>query len=74
MPELFPTAVRATGTGVTFNFGRILAAPGMLGAGWLIQYFGGDYAKVGSVTSLIYVVGMIVICFAPDTSKRKLHE
>ena len=74
LPELFPTAVRATGTGVTFNFGRILAAPCILGAGWLIQYFGGDYAKVGSVTSLIYVVGMIVICFAPDTSKRKLHE
>jgi len=74
LPELFPTAVRATGTGVTFNFGRILAAPGILGAGWLIQVFGGDYAKVGSVTSLIYVAGMIIICFAPDTSKRKLHE
>ncbi|HEY2839445.1 MAG TPA: MFS transporter, partial [Pirellulales bacterium] len=74
LPELFPTAVRATGTGVTFNFGRILAAPPILGAGWLIQHFGGDYAKVGSVTSLIYVVGMIAICFAPDTSKRSLHE
>jgi len=74
LPELFPTAVRATGTGVTFNFGRILAAPGVLGAGWLIQHFGGDYAKVGSITSLIYVVGMVAICFAPDTSKRKLSE
>src|SRR4029079_14295558 len=74
LPELFPTAVRATGTGVTFNFGRILAIPPILGAGWVIQQFGGDYAKVGSVTSLIYVLGMIVICFAPDTSKRKMHE
>ena len=33
LPELFPTHVRSTGTGVTFNSGRILAAASVLGAG-----------------------------------------
>ncbi|MFO0946124.1 MAG: MFS transporter [Planctomycetota bacterium] len=72
LPELFPTNVRATGTGVTFNFGRILAVPGVLGAGSLLHLFDGDYSKVGTYTSLIYLAGMIVICFAPDTSQRKI--
>lgn len=72
LPELFPTNVRATGTGVTFNFGRILAVPGVLGAGSLLHFFDGDYSKVGTYTSLIYLAGMVIICFAPDTSRRKI--
>ena len=32
LPELFPTRVRSTGSGVTFNFGRIASAFGVLGA------------------------------------------
>jgi SHS family sialic acid transporter-like MFS transporter len=74
LPELFPTRVRSTGTGVTFNSGRILAAASVLGAGGLMQLFGGDYARVGMFTGLIYVVGMIVICFAPDTTSQKLED
>jgi MFS family permease len=73
LPELFPTHARATGAGVTFNFGRILATVGVLGAGVLIRQFAGDFARVGAVTSLIYAVGMVVILFAPDTSTAKLH-
>jgi MFS transporter, SHS family, sialic acid transporter len=74
LPELFPTAARATGTGVSFNFGRILTAIGVLGTGTLTAAFGGDYAAAGRVTSLIYAFGMVVILFAPDTSKRNLRE
>jgi MFS family permease len=72
LPELFPTHVRATGSGVSFNFGRILTAIGVLGTGQLMHFFAGDYARVGHVTCLIYVLGMIVIWFAPDTSKTQL--
>src|SRR6185436_18594517 len=39
LPELFPTRVRSTGAGVTFNFGRIASALGVFGAGILIQVF-----------------------------------
>jgi MFS family permease len=74
LPELFPTRVRSTGTGVTFNSGRILAAVSVLGAGVLAGWFHGDYARVGTFTGLIYVVGMIVVCFAPDTTKQRPED
>jgi MFS family permease len=74
LPELFPTRVRATGTGVTFNSGRILAAVSVLGAGVLAGWFHGDYARVGTFTGFVYVAGMIAICFAPDTSKNRLED
>jgi len=74
LPELFPTAVRATGTGVTFNFGRIATAAGVLAAGQLVAAYDGDYARMGRVTCLVYVLGMIIICFAPDTSKKGLDD
>lgn len=74
LPELFPTRVRATGTGVTFNSGRILAAVSVLGAGVLAGWFQGDYARVGTLTGFVYVAGMIAICFAPDTSKNRLED
>lgn len=74
LPELFPTRVRATGTGVTFNSGRILAAFSVLGAGVLAGWFHGDYGQVGTFTGLVYVAGMIAICFAPDTSKNRLED
>jgi MFS family permease len=67
LPELFPTRVRATGSGVAFNFGRFASAAGLAGAATLMGWFGGDYARVGSITAWIYGVGMVVILFAPDT-------
>jgi MFS family permease len=74
LPELFPTRVRATGSGVGYNTGRIASAVGVLAAGRLMTVFGGDYARVGEVTAWVYVVGMIVILFAPDTSRSDLRE
>jgi MFS family permease len=72
LPELFPTRVRATGTGVTFNWGRIVTALGVLTGGQLMMAFGGDYAKVGQVTCLVYALGMVLILFAPDTTGKRL--
>lgn len=72
LPELFPTRLRATGTGVTFNFGRILTAITIFLTGAMFNLFQGDYAQIGRVTSLIFLLGLIVIPFAPDTSKRDL--
>ena len=74
LPELFPTAIRSTGAGVTFNFGRILSTLGVLGTGMLVKEFAGDYAQVGRITHLIFALGMIVILFAPDTSGKQLHD
>lgn len=74
LPELFPTRVRSTGAGVSFNFGRILTAVGVLGGAALLGFFSGDYAKLGRVTSLIYAVGLVVIWFAPIRSDASIED
>ena len=74
LPELFPTAARSTGAGVSFNSGRILAGCGVLLAGVITAAFGGDYGKAGSITTLVYALGMVIILFAPDTTKSKLRD
>src|SRR5581483_4021001 len=71
LPELFRTSVRATGQGFGFNFGRILAAIGALQTGKLTEY---GYPTACSIISCIYVVGMIVIWFAPETKGKPLPE
>jgi MFS family permease len=74
LPELFPTRVRATGQGLSFNSGRILAAVGALQMGALMQHFNGSYAQAGAVITLVYIVGMVVIWLAPETKGRPLPE
>lgn len=74
LPELFPTRVRATGQGFAFNFGRVLAAAGTLASGQLLNRFNEDYARTGAVTSLIYLVGLVLIWFCPETKGKPLPE
>ena len=74
LPELFPTHVRATGTGIAYNAGRFASAAGVLMAGTLMIWFDGDYAKVGVITGLIYALGMVVIWWAPDTTSEQLNR
>ena len=72
LPELFPTRIRATGQGVCYNFGRIFAAMGALASGKIVGVFEGDYARMGAAITLIYLLGMILIWFAPETKGRSL--
>ena len=72
LPELFPTRVRATGQGLSYNAGRILAAVGALQMGSLMQTFQGSYARAGEIITLIYVVGLAVIWLAPETKGKPL--
>ena len=75
LPEMFPTRMRSTGAGVSFNFGRILTALGILvAAGLLKELYGGDYAAIGRLTSFVYGAGMIVIFFAPSSSDGTLKD
>ena len=74
LPELFPTEVRATGTGLAYNSGRFATAAGVLAVGFLFSALGGDYARVGSLCAMIYGLGLIAICLAPTTSKGGLHD
>ena len=74
LPELFPTRVRATGQGVCFNFGRLLAAVGAITQGQLVATYGGSYAKAGATVTLVYILGAVLIWFAPETKGRPLPE
>jgi MFS family permease len=73
LPELFPTRIRATGQGFAFNFGRILAAVGVLQLPILM----GDppnYPQGCTSLALIYLLGVVAIWFAPETHGRPLPE
>jgi MFS transporter, SHS family, sialic acid transporter len=74
LPELFPTRARATGQGLAFNFGRILAAVGVLQMPNLIKALGGSYAQAGATLAFIYFVGMALIWLAPETRNRPLPD
>ena len=73
LPELFSTRVRASGSGISYNSGRFATAVGVVVAGALFAALGGSYSRIGAVTGLIYALGMIVIWWAPKTS-RTLEE
>lgn len=77
LPELFRTSVRATGQGFGFNFGRVIAAIGVLQLGNLKKLFepiGWGDAHVYTLLSGIYLVGMVLIWFAPETKGKPLPE
>ena len=74
LPELFPTRVRATAQGLSYNFGRIFAGIGALGAGRLVSHYDGDYARMAARITLVYGVGMVAVCFAPETQGRTLPD
>ncbi len=72
LPELFPTRVRATGSGLAYNSGRFATAFGVLAAGFLFTALGGDYPRVGTICASIYALGLIVIWWAPVTKAEDL--
>jgi SHS family sialic acid transporter-like MFS transporter len=74
LPELFPTRVRATGQGLCYNSGRILAAVGALTQGQLVAAYAGSYAKAGATLTLVYLAGLLLIWLAPETKDRPLPE
>ena len=74
LPEMFPTRARSAGAGVSFNFGRILTAVTVFTTGTLTQVFAGDFARIGRVTSLIFLVGIFLIYFMPTKPHQDLED
>ena len=84
LPELFPTKIRATSQGFAYNFGRILSALGALQTATLTAYFSAGIAadrieieafpKAGATLSVIYLLGLLIIWFGPETKGRPLPE
>ena len=66
LPEIFPVSVRATGSGLAYNFGRFGTAIGVMGAGFLFSALGGDYPRVGATCALVYALGVFASWLVRD--------
>ena len=64
--------VRATGTGIAYNAGRFATALGVFAAGALFTMLQGSYPLLGASCSLVYLLGAVVIFWAPDTTDKSL--
>jgi hypothetical protein len=78
-PELYPTRLRSTGTGFCYNVARYVTALGPLTLGKLtLLYASLGYAMplrpAAMTLSAIYLVGVLVLPFAPETKGKPLLE
>jgi MFS family permease len=73
-PELFPTHLRATGSGFCFNGGRILAASMLWFSGWLKALPGMDLRLAVTLLGLTFLPGLLIVCFLPETKDQPLPE
>lgn len=78
-PEIFPTRLRTTGTGLCYNVARYLAATGPLVLGALTRALDGKFEMSGFraaalLVSFCYLIGIIALIWAPETMGRGLPE
>jgi SHS family sialic acid transporter-like MFS transporter len=73
LPEIFPTRVRAAGQGFCYNFGRILAAGGVLLTTFVFN-LKGNFAQASAIVCLVYLLGMVIAWFIPETKGQPLPE
>jgi MFS family permease len=78
-PELFPTRLRSTGIGFCYNVARYITAFGPLTLGKLTLLFAGLDSQLplrpaAIALSGIYLLGLAVLPFAPETRGRPLPE
>jgi SHS family sialic acid transporter-like MFS transporter len=71
LPEMFPTRVRSTGSGVSFNFGRVIVALLIIVTSLALKsYFEGSYDQVGRVCGYVYLLGVVAVFLLPTTTKN----
>jgi MFS family permease len=81
-PELFPTRLRSTGTSFCYNGARFVAALGPAVLGQLHRHFvearGMDkleaFRLAGVIMCAIFLLGLAVLPFAPETKGKPLPE
>jgi MFS family permease len=82
-PELFPTRLRSTGTSFCYNVGRLVAAVGPTVLGLLTSRVYASYYKIdpslplryaGVTMCSVFLIGLLVLPFAPETRGKPLPE
>ena len=71
--ELFPTAVRATGQGTSYNIGRMAGAVAPYTIGELATLPGIGIGLALSITSAFFLLGAVLIFTLPDRSGQALE-
>ncbi len=80
LPELFPSRLRSTGTSFCYNLGRFAAAGGSFFSSVLTKDVFGAYAPPAPyrysamAMCVIFAVGLVTLCFAPETKGQPLPE
>lgn len=80
LPELFPSRLRSTGTSFCYNLGRFAAAGGGFVSVWIADQMFGDYVSpekeryAAVAMCSIYLIGLAVLPFAPETKGKPLPE
>lgn len=72
-PELFPDRLRATGVGVCFNGGRLLAAPVLWLSGTLKAEVG-SLPDAVTILGSLFAVGLVLVWLLPETRGKPLPE
>jgi MFS family permease len=68
--ELFPTSIRATALGVTYNSGRLLSAIAPFIVGTTVQNRG--YGAAFTITAVAYIIAAVLWLGIPETKGRKM--
>jgi MFS family permease len=71
-PELFPDHLRATGTSVCFNGGRLVAAPVLWLSGFVKGLPGMDLRSAVVLLSSLFLFGLVLLIFLPETKDKPL--
>ena len=76
-PELFPTRLRSTGTSFCYNVGRFVAALGPLvkiGLNHLFKNYEDPLRYAGMTMCFVFLIGLFVLPFLPETRGKPLPE
>jgi MFS family permease len=68
--EIFPTSIRATAQGFTYNVGRIVSAAAPFSVGTLAQTHG--FSAALSISSLAFLLAALMWTWIPETRGRQL--
>jgi len=77
LPELFPTRLRATGSGFTYNIGRVVAAGGPFFVGSVAAAGAGDTSVVLDtlfMVGFVPVLGLLCIGWVIETRGQKIPD
>jgi MFS family permease len=79
-PELFPTRIRSTGTSFCYNVARYVAAAGPTALGLLTERVYNEHPLpepmryAGITMCAVFLIGLAVLPFAPETKGQPLPE